>query len=123
MPGAAVASLTAALQQFESVSAEARAAADGAIDRQIESARARLSSDGAASGTETASAAEPRSAAEHSTEASSRDVQQELLEQRQSMDAVLGRLIILLILLGATVVSLCCPLHGTQISQDSEPWH
>ena len=90
IPDAAFASLTAALQHFESASAEARAAADGALDRQLELARARLSSEGASQHTDAASTAEPIPAPEQGAAAGSQDVHQELLDQRQSMDAVLG---------------------------------
>ena len=117
MPDAVFASRTAALQQFETASAEARAATDVAMDVQLILAKARLSGDGASPHADTASAAEPGPAAEHDAEAGGGDVQQELLEQRQSMDAVLGELSCLL----AAVVSLYqlfdCLLHSTQVGQ------
>ncbi len=86
----AVASLTAALQQYESASAEARADTNNAMDRQLELAKARFSGDGASTRWDAASAAEPGSAAEHGAEAGGHGVQQGLLDQRQGMDAVLG---------------------------------
>ena len=94
-PDAAVAGLTAALQRFETASGEARAATNDAMDRQLELVKARFNGDGAAPHADTASAAEPGTAAEHGAEAGGRDAQQEL-DQRQSMDAVLGGLMILL---------------------------
>ena len=58
-PKAAVASLTAAVLRYESAAAEARAAADGAMDRQLEQYHAQLSGDGALAEADAAAGTQP----------------------------------------------------------------
>ena len=96
LPAETVASLTAALQQYETASAHARAAAGSAVDRQIDVAKAALS--------DSSTVAEPEAArSDRASEAADSDAapidteaqQQELLTQRQSVDAMLGEVLAL----------------------------
>ena len=84
----AVASLTVALDRYEAASAEARAAADSAVDRQIDLAKAGLSGSDTAHGDDLVHA--PAAADSDGKAAGSEVLQQELATQRQSMDAMLG---------------------------------